>query len=74
MFKTKTVRWGANLLSATANPVWSGFLLAVLATTFFSLATPSCHFAGDESNHPIARANVDLKFAPSHLAWPQERG
>jgi drug/metabolite transporter (DMT)-like permease len=40
MFKTKTVRWGANLLSATANPVWSGFLLAVLATTFFSLATP----------------------------------
>lgn len=40
MFKTKATIAGATLLSATANPVWSGLLLAVLATTFFSLATP----------------------------------
>lgn len=40
MFKTKATLPGANLLSATANPLWSGLLLAVIATTFFSLATP----------------------------------
>ncbi len=40
MFKTKATLPGAHLLSATANPLWSGLLLAVIATTFFSLATP----------------------------------
>lgn len=40
MFKTKATLPWANLLSATTNPVWSGLLLAVIATTFFSLATP----------------------------------
>lgn len=40
MFKTKTTFPGATLLSATTNPVWSGLLLAVIATSFFSLATP----------------------------------
>jgi len=40
MLKTKPTLLRTNLLSESANPLWSGLLLAVLATTFFSLATP----------------------------------
>ncbi len=40
MLKTKSYFPRTNLLSESANPLWSGLLLAVLATTFFSLATP----------------------------------
>ncbi|MBX3015736.1 MAG: DMT family transporter [Caldilineaceae bacterium] len=40
MLRSKSLFFRANLLSANANPLWSGLLLAVLATTLFSLATP----------------------------------
>ncbi len=40
MLKAKSYWPRTNLLSESANPLWSGLLLAVLATTFFSLATP----------------------------------
>lgn len=40
MLKTKPFYLRTNLLSESANPLWSGLLLAVLATIGFSLATP----------------------------------
>jgi len=40
MIRTKAAFLRINWLSESANPLWSGLLLAVLATTFFSLATP----------------------------------
>lgn len=40
MFRTKSAMLRTNLLSDSANPLWSGLLLAVLANIFFSLATP----------------------------------
>lgn len=40
MLKTKPAFLRTNLLSESSNPLWSGLLLAVLATTGFSLATP----------------------------------
>jgi drug/metabolite transporter (DMT)-like permease len=40
MLKTKAIFWRTNLLSESVNPLWSGLILAVLSTIFFSLATP----------------------------------
>jgi len=40
MLRTKAAFLRTNFLSESANPLWSGLLLAVLSTILFSLATP----------------------------------
>ena len=45
MLKTKTAFLRTNPLSVGVNSLWGGLILAVLATTFFSVATPLSRYA-----------------------------
>lgn len=45
MLRSKSAFLRANLLSVGTNSLWHGLLLAVLATTLFSLATPLSRYA-----------------------------
>lgn len=73
MLKTKPAFLWTNLLSESINPLWSGLILAVLATTFFSVATPLSRHAILLGMNPttmlLGRMWISTLLLASMLGW-----